>query len=54
MAFSLWNINLAVFSLILTYSGNSLLGRNIAFVCGTAVSVILNFLGSLFWTFRKN
>lgn len=46
-------INLAVFSLVISQTGNSLIGRNIAFVCGTTVSITLNFFGSLLWTFRK-
>ena len=46
-------INLAIFSLVISQIGNTLLGRNIAFVSGTAVSISLNFLGSKFWTFRR-
>ncbi len=46
-------INLAIFSLVISQTGNSLLGRNIAFLCGTGASIILNFFGSLFWTFKK-
>lgn len=46
-------INLGIFSIILSHTGNSLMGRNIAFVCGTGISIILNFLGSLLWTFKR-
>ena len=34
-------INLAIFSLILSQTGNSLIGRNIAFICGTGVNLIV-------------
>ncbi len=46
-------INLIIFTLIINQTGNSLIGRNIAFIFGTVVSIILNFLGSLFWTFKN-
>ncbi len=46
-------INFLVFSWAVSVIGASFWERNIAFVCGYVISVPLNFVGSMFWAFRK-
>jgi len=46
-------VNFIIFSLVIMILGNSIIERNIAFFCGIAVSIPLNFIGSLLWAFKK-
>ncbi len=46
-------VNFLVFSLVITLMGRGFLERNIAFFCGIAISIPLNFIGSLLWVFKK-
>jgi putative flippase GtrA len=46
-------INIIIFSIMIGIIGNSFWDRNIAFVLGTGITLVLNFIGSFFWTFKK-
>jgi putative flippase GtrA len=46
-------INFLIFSIIIFFIGTEFLPRTIAFIIGTAAGLILNFIISLFWTFKK-
>jgi putative flippase GtrA len=46
-------VNIGVFSIIVYITGTGFYPRTFAFVCATGVSLILNFIFSLFWTFKK-
>lgn len=46
-------VNLIVFSSLIFILGTSFWPRTIAFVIATAAALLLNFFGSLFWTFNK-
>jgi len=45
-------VNIIIFSIVINIIGNSFWERNIAFVLGTGISLILNFIGSLLWAFK--
>jgi len=47
-------VNFLVFTLLISILGGEFWPRNIAFVCGTGISLILNFIGSALWAFKKN
>ena len=47
-------VNLVIFSIAINLIGNSFWERNIAFVLGTGISLILNFIGSMFWAFKHS
>lgn len=46
-------INFVIFSGVISLIGTNFWERNIAFLCGWAISIPLNFIGSMFWIFRK-
>ena len=45
--------NFLIFSSLVFVLGTSFLPRTIAFVIATGSALLLNFVGSLFWTFKK-
>jgi len=46
-------INFLIFSGIIFFIGTAFLPRTIAFIFATGMGLMLNFLGSLLWTFKK-